>query len=465
MRRLSNELVLVLAMVLAAVAWTSQQWSAFAAHAPQWGHDLAFFNQIFWSAAHGGQWASPLLLEPQGFFEMVHFHPVFALLVPLYWLWPDPRTLQLFNVLAVVGAAWPLSRLGKAASGHAGFGLCAGLAWLAWVPVQSAALADFRPMIFFVPGFVVLLWGAWTGRWVPLVLGALLICITREESGYLLVFCGLVLSARPMGQGTRRQGAVVLGVGVCWFLLLLAIKGNLFFHFDPRTYTAGATASVPEELVGARLGYGLRVLLSGYGLALLSPISLVLAGPPTAFLVLDSFREWHSVTGPYVHLRSASLALIACGGTLGAAWLCRRDARLPWLVGALLVVANLGAFWGDRQRLRAIHAGHVEVLSSSQWQAREALLQQVAPEDAVGTDYTLIARLSGRELLWNTIHLYMKGEQARHWTEPWPITADDLDVLVVTPEDPVLQHLGPEWERTDAGGGYELWQQRKPSSP
>ena len=460
-----DDWILLLGMVAVGAAWARDQWRAFDAHAPQWGHDLAFFHQIFWSASEGGPWTSPLLLEPQGFFEMVHFHPVVALLVPLYLAVPSAKTLQLFNVLAVVLTAWPLSRLAKAASGHAAFGALAGLAWLLWVPVESAALADFRPMVFFVPGFVLLVWGAWTGRWGPLVGGALLVCATREESGYLLGFVGLVLIVRPLGRGTRRHGAVLLGIGVAWFLLLLAIKGNLFFHFDPRTYGSGVSEPVPADLVEARVGFGLRVLLSGYGLALLSPLTLVLAGPPTGFLVLDGFREWHAMTGPYVHLRSASLALVACAATLGGAWLARRHPRLPWVVGLALVAGNYLGFPEGRERLRSLAESHDELLGSPEWQAREALLAQVEPHHAVGTDYTLIARLSGREVLWNTVHLYLPDQQPPHWTEPWPITAEGLDVLVVTPEDPVLQHLGPGWSRTHAGGGYELWQQRKPSSP
>ena len=42
--------------------------------APHWGQDLAFFHQLVHSAASGGPWASPLIMEPQGFLEMVHIH-------------------------------------------------------------------------------------------------------------------------------------------------------------------------------------------------------------------------------------------------------------------------------------------------------------------------------------------------------------------------------------------------------
>ena len=453
---------LLAATVLVGASWCHDQLRAFDAHAPQWGHDVAFFNQIFWSGANGGEWTSPILLEPTGFFDMVHFHPVFLALMPVYWMVQSAKTLLVFNVLAVVLTAWPLARLAKAASGHAGFGALAGIAWLISVPVESAALADFRPMVFFVPGFALVLLGAWRGRWAPLIAGALLVCFAREESGYLLGFAGAVLVARPLGEGRRVHGAVLLGIGVTWFLVLLAIKGNLFFHFNPATYAAGASQSVPAELVQARSSFGLSLLFSGYGLALLSPVALLLAAPSTGFLVLDTWREWHMMTGPYVHLRSASLILVAGAGTLGGAWLARRR---PWLVGLAMVVGNYTAFHSERERLRHRMAGIDEILASPEWQAREQLLSHVPTDAAVGTDYGLIANLSGREVLWNTVHLYLQDQQPPHWEEPWPITADDLDVLVVTPEDPVHPHLGPEWEVLRAGGGYQLLQQRKPSSP
>ena len=98
-------LLLGVAMVTAAVAWSRRQLLALEVFREQWSQDLAFFNQILSSALDGRPWTSPILLEPVGFFEMVHFHPIFAVLLPLYALAPGTGLLVLVNVVAVVSAA------------------------------------------------------------------------------------------------------------------------------------------------------------------------------------------------------------------------------------------------------------------------------------------------------------------------------------------------------------------------
>ncbi len=115
-------------MLLAAGSWFSQQRHAWEALRPQWGQDLAFFHQIVHHAISGRPWTSPLLLEPTGFFDMVHFHPILAGVVPIYWVFRTPETLLALNVLAVVVAAWPLALLGRTASRQAAFGVAGGVA-------------------------------------------------------------------------------------------------------------------------------------------------------------------------------------------------------------------------------------------------------------------------------------------------------------------------------------------------
>jgi len=91
-----------------------------------------------------------------------------------------------------------------------------------------------------------------------------------------------------------------------------------------------------------------------------------------------------------------------------------------------------------------------------------ALLARVKPEDRVGTDYTLIAALSGREVIWQVRHLYLEDSKPPHWTAEWPVTLDRLDTLVVPPDDPVLRHVDDAWTMEAEGGGYTLWRRTRP---
>lgn len=454
MKRWLPDALLVAAMTAATALWTRAQWRAFDAFETQWGHDLAFFTQILWSGGHGGPWSSPLLLEPEGMLEMVHFHPVFVLLVPLVALGGGPKLLLLVNVLFVVSAAWPLARLAREVTEDRWFGALAGLAFLAWMPTMSAAQADFRPMALMVPGFAWLVLGGWTRRWTPLLVGAGLCMAAREESAYLLAFAGLVMVPR-----SGRHGAAVLGLGLAWFGALFLFKGSFFFHFNPFTY-GDSVQTVPDELVSARWGFLGKSLLSGYALAPAGWLPLGVMAPAAGFLGLDHFREWHAFIGPYVHLRSVVLPGFAAAGTLGAAFVVRRFGHGP-VVGVLMVLGNAGSFWTERGSFNARLDSIDAILSSQEHQELAALVDQVGPEDRVVTDYDLIAAVAGRKELWNTVHLFLEDGRPPHWSREWPVGLERVDTLLLRLDDRVFEDVGPEWERVGKAGDYELWRRKE----
>ena len=444
------DIALAVAMAIAAWLWTSAQWHAFAAFETQWAHDLAFFTQILWSGSQGGAWASPLLLEPEGMLEMVHFHPVFWLLVPVYKVAGSPRLLLALNVLFVVSAAWPLARLGREVSGDRVFGALAGVAFLVWLPTASAAQADFRPMALMVPGFAWLVLGGWTRTWVPLLAGAALCLAAREESAYLLGFAGLVTVVR-----SRPHGAALLGIGAAWFALLFVFKGSLFFHFNPATF-GDSVQPVPDELIAARWRFLGQALMSGYALAPAAWLPLGIAAPAAGFLGLDHFREWHNAIGPYVHLRSVVLPCFAAAGTLGAAFVVKRWGR-GWALGLVMVAANGASFWTDREAFDARNSSVDDRLASDEHQALAALVAQVQATDRVVTDYDLIAAVAGRTELWNTVHLFLDEGRPPHWRREWPVGLERVDTILLRKDDLVFEYVGPEWARIGVAGDMELW--------
>jgi len=453
---------LLLAVAMAAAAWTwgSRQLLALEVFREQWAQDLAFFNQILHSASAGGPWTSPILLEPTGFFEMVHFHPVFALVLPIYALVPGTQTLVLLNVLAVVGAAWPLAELGRASSGRAWFGLLAGLSFLVWVPAESAAGADFRPMAFWVPALAWMLLGLYRGSWKTWVPAALVVCLSREESAYVLPLCGLFLLVFPFGGWRRRHGLGLVALGLGWLGVLLALKGNFFFHFHPiRVLENLSVAPRPSpELLDDRWSYALHSLAGGYALGPAAPAPLAMSAGPVWWLWTDVQREWHGVIGTTVYLRSALLPLWAGAGIVGAGWVARRWSRLAWPLGAWLVIGNLVTFRAERERLQArAETLHAEA-AGAETAALHRLIQHVGPQDRVATEYKLMAALSGREVLWNVNHMYLEEGQPPHWTAAWPISLDVLDVVVLPRDHPFVERLErPDWVLRYQEADWGLW--------
>ncbi len=450
-------LLLGVAMVTAAVTWSRRQLLALEVFREQWSQDLAFFNQILSSALDGRPWTSPILLEPVGFFEMVHFHPIFAVLLPLYALAPGTGLLVLVNVVAVVSAAWPLAELGREASGRAWFGLAAGLAFLVWAPTESAAGADFRPMALWVPALAWMLLGLYRRSWRTWLPAALAVCLIREESAYVLPLCGVVLWGLPWGGWRRREGTALVVLGLGWLGVLLALRENMFFHFDPRALLEGNGPEVPDALVTERLRFAAHGMLGGYLFSPAAPAPLAMSAGPGWWLVTDTHREWHGFVGTTVYLRSALLPLWAAAGTVGAAALLRRWPKLAWPLGVWLVLGNTLTFSEDRERM----ARRAEMLDSERESDEVAALQRlithVQPEDRVATEYRLMAALSGRRVIWNVNHMYADDGQPPHWTAAWPLGLERVDTVVLPLDHPFTSRLQDEFGLRQRSGEWGLW--------
>lgn len=465
LQKRGHKALLLIFMLTAFVMWGQQQDAALASHRLMWGQDLAFFNQILFNAAHGESWTSSLLLEPTGFFSMVHFHPVFAAILPIYWLRPGPSTLLWINVAAVVATAWPLARLGARATDSEHFGLAAGLAWLVWLPTQSAAIADFRPMVFLIPALAWLIWGVYSQRRGLWIGGILLCCAAREESAYILPSIGFLLAVGlPLGGKRRKEGLLVAGSGLLWLGFLLVFKENFFFHFNPVSLFNGESGPTPSaELTSHRWGFLGQSIGGGYLGALASPVPLVFSIGPLSWLMTDAQREWHAFSGTVVYLKDPLLPLIASAGTLGAAWVVNRWKKSLYFVCGFLVLGNLFAFSPARTRLGQRHSDHNQRLESPEHIALQNLLKRVNPKDRVVTDYALIATLSGREVLWNRAHLYLEpSDRPPHWKSDWPIQFDRFDTVILPENDSLLVHLDENWEQEARGGSYALWRRTAP---
>ncbi|MCK6507405.1 DUF2079 domain-containing protein [Myxococcota bacterium] len=424
-----------------------------AAHlAPHWGQDLAFFTQICWSAVHGGPWSSPLLHEPLGFFAMVHTHLVLPLVVASYALIPRQEVLLCWQGLFAGLALWPAFRLGEAVARERGVGRPALVGALAAAsllllgPVQAAGSADFRPNVLFLPGLVGVFAAAREGRTGQALLWSLLAQAGRQEASYFLLPAGLALCLLPWGGARRwRTGLGVVAFALLCFGAWVALKPQMFFHFDPRSLVQEAPPVEPD-FVQARWAFLGRLVRSGAALGLLQPAALVAGLPLAAQLARDS-REWTAEVGPSVQWHAFWLGYAVPAMVAGAvAWPRRLGGAAAGL--ALLWALNATAFPWQRPR-----EGPVAALP---------LVAQVPPEARVAADHDTIAALAGREVLWNVASLHLREDQRPYGLGgPWPLTVDMVDILLVDEGHPVLAHA-TSWrlvDRVELGDGRTkgLW--------
>jgi uncharacterized membrane protein len=396
---------------------------------PQWSQDLAFFHQWVHSAANGGPWASPLILEPQGFFEMVHTHFALIGVVGLYRVIPEQETLLIVHSFFAGLALWPVFRLGESVAGGRHAILCV-LAVVVFGPFQSIAVADFRPVVLFLPGLL----GVWAATWRSDTLGVLFWAAValagRQEASYLLVSSGLALLFCSWGKSTRKDAILLVCVGAIAWVFFAWNKPSMFFHINPMAPEVWPSSA---ELWDQRLGFGLALLLSGWLLGALAPAPLF-AMLPVVWGLLSTSREWHSLMGPGAHHHVFWVPFVVAAGIVGSA-------RVPSNVGPILLfIGSAFSFpWASLQ------SGSIGL---------QRLIQQVPRTARVAADYDTIHALAGRDVLWNIDQMYME-DRPWHWTEPWPITPEDVDWIIMPSGHPLSRHVS-EWTVVDAEASHLL---------
>ena len=190
------------------VCYSVAQWRALVA--PSW--DLGIFAEAVQAYS---RFEAPIVPIKGPGYNLLgdHFHPILALLGPVYRLFPSALTLLVVQDVLIAVSVLPVARLAQRLFGRGGaviVGLGYGLGW----GLQGAVGAQFHEVCVAVPllafggvAFVEHRWGACMGWLAPLVL-------VKEDLGLTVFMAGLALAWRGRGEG---RPAVLRGLAYALF--------------------------------------------------------------------------------------------------------------------------------------------------------------------------------------------------------------------------------------------------------
>ena len=279
------------------VCYSVGQWRALVA--PSW--DLGIFAEAVQAYS---RFEAPIVPIKGPGYNLLgdHFHPILALLGPVYRLFPSALTLLVVQDVLIAVSVLPVARLAQRLFGRGGaviVGLGYGLGW----GLQGAVGAQFHEVCVAVPllafggvAFVEHRWGACMGWLAPLVL-------VKEDLGLTVFMAGLAIAWRGRGEG---RPAVLRGLAYALFgivAFVVTVKVLL-----PAMNPAGTWA---YSLDGAATGAG-------------TPM-----GGSTAARQVPSL--WDILTTPSVKLATL-LVLLAGAGFVGASspWFALVLPTLAW---------------------------------------------------------------------------------------------------------------------------------------
>ena len=189
------------------------QWRTW--HSPSW--DLAIFTQLAKAYAH---LEAPIVPIKGPDFNLLgdHFHPLLALLGPVYRLFPSGLTLLVVQAMLLGISVWPVAALAVRWLGRwpgvlvaVGYALSFGL--------QGAVRTQFHEVAFAVPLLTFGLAALLESRWRAAVVWLGLLVFVKEDLGLLTAVLGLVIWRR----GAARAGLGLAGWGAGWFVLATAV--------------------------------------------------------------------------------------------------------------------------------------------------------------------------------------------------------------------------------------------------
>jgi uncharacterized membrane protein len=442
--------------------------------------DLAYFNQVFRNMLHG-----------QFFTGSIHPHSslgdhaelAMPLLLPLYALFPDPRTLLILQTIALALPAWPLFLIAKRRMAGSRlpdpvkkmFPLIAALLYLACPFVQNVNVFEFHILPFaLLPLFLAVLEYEKGRKW-PFIAWILLALLVREDVALVVGAIGLMAWLEKKKSFWILAPMLLAGL---WFLGAMKLislfapaggyKFMIYYAWLGKTPLEMLWNSVrhPLRLLGHILTFSNLEMLLGFGMPFvyiffLRPKRLILAAGPLLQIILGSPGGGELIL--QMHYASLFLPALFLASIEGAeaipavinkmsSW---RIAEASELFALIFVGCSLygcvvqSPLLGVAARLISPGDGPGRAA------AAEALLARIPPDASVAASYALLPQLSSRASLYSLHYQFLGVSQfaLNHYAIPADtrFVALDTDDLVTFK----AQFAKTGWAEPHYAGGFD----------
>jgi uncharacterized membrane protein len=294
------DVLVVLGVAAYAALFSARTISAYTSGASLF--DLAAYAQGFWNALGN----PPFFYSLEGETSRLarHFSPFFYVLLPFYWLKPDPTSLLTLQATSIALGAIPIYLLAQRRLGQP-IAAAFALAYLANPAVNDINIQnDFHEIAFSLPTLLFALYLGVDGGTLPYLIALILALSTREEVAVTSAGFGIYLAAV---EGRRTRGIVTILISLAWLVIVVfwvmpAIgKTGSFPMPDGYEYLGGSPIGVLKGILGhpltalqqmttpPKLEYVFWLLEPIAFLSLLAPGALIIAGPALAEVLLSTY--------------------------------------------------------------------------------------------------------------------------------------------------------------------------------
>ena len=405
--------------------------------------DFGYYTHVVWNTAHGMPFASFIPVKSANFLQD-HFALLMGLIAPLFWVFPDARTLQAVTVVGLGLALLPAYLIVH--ERHPTLAPIVVLA-LALNPLgHQVASMDFHEIMLSTPVLAGAAYALYKRNDALLVVCLVLALLAREDMGAFVACFGMFMIL--FRSGRRAAGAGALFAGIAWTLAvtqgLMPMLGVSYIHsnvFWAYQYGSGFVdiavgmlknpKAIWDNLVQANAGQtfvrvlaplaGLPLAAAGEQLLWLPVLLLILV---SSMSEIKSFTAWHAA--PFVGLLWVSAAGVLARFT-------PRWAKVG--TGVFFVTSVIGYFtWSMYPGGGQYDASKYQITEHTR--IGEQVMAQVPQDVGVAAQSKLAVHLAAREHItlfpwmsqvWKADMIVLDETDAN----PYPLTSEQLKKFVL----------------------------------
>ncbi len=153
------------------------------------GWDLGIFDQHIWQLSRFEFGFNTVRMVPSLWGD--HFHPIFFLVVPAYWIWSDARMLLVYQAVLVALGAIPVYYACRYALKSWFCALCLALAYLFFWGTMELIFFDFHELAFAGPLLALSYLLIQREKWAGYLLTVPFLLMIKETMSLLVFFLGV----------------------------------------------------------------------------------------------------------------------------------------------------------------------------------------------------------------------------------------------------------------------------------
>lgn len=320
----------------------------------------------------------------------VHLSFIYYLLLPIYWLFSTPYTLNIMQAVILASGVLPLYLLCRHQKLSETVSVLLCTVYVFYPALSAGCFYDIHENCFLAPLLLWLMLSIEKDSTVGLFLSALLVCSVKEDAPVYLMFIALYM---VFAKRKFIKPALLLGLAVAWFLAAVWYldhhgDGAMLYRYSNFSTSGGSIKDIIKACIlnpgyvfsqcfdSEKVSYALKILLPLGFLPLITTkmYRYILVGPFMLINLMSYYPYQHSLDFQYNFGTTALLIYLA---VVNLAELKENRRRIVALWCAVISVCGASAFVGGRLDYISYYNDTKKVVEQI-----DRVLETAVPEDA-----------------------------------------------------------------------------------